>query len=104
VQKASADDLDITQWLDDSVEDTMGLNAPINSTLKNTSIIDQNLADTTTIDVPQTPAKKEKDANAKETAPPPKIVGQFTRNKKPTASSSGDAADDMLRQFFGRKR
>jgi hypothetical protein len=32
------------------------------------------------------------------------MAGHFDRNKKPSSENSGDAAGDMLRQFFGRKR
>jgi len=107
VKKAAADDLDITQWLDDAEQ---GLKpAPlVDLDLKNTSTVEQNMADTTTIQLPKDPKKEEKEKKdakqQKEEAAAPKIVGQFARNKKPTSESSGDAAGDMLRQFFGRKR
>ncbi|MCC6126560.1 MAG: FHA domain-containing protein [Pirellulales bacterium] len=104
VEKAAADDLDITQWLDDANEDMK----PVDPDLKNTSSIDQNLADTSTIQLPKDSKKQETEKRGeekeKEKIPPVKVVGQFNRHKKPTAESSGDAADDMLRQFFGRKR
>jgi hypothetical protein len=110
VQKATADDLDITQWLDNAEEEPVRLTAPIDKNLKNTSIVDQNLADTTTIHLPQKPGDKEKQeqdkekAKEKEKVPPPKVAGHSDRGKKPTTATSGDAASDVLRQFFGRKR
>jgi pSer/pThr/pTyr-binding forkhead associated (FHA) protein len=116
VKKAASDDLDITQWLDDA-EQGLKPNPLVDLSLKNTSTVDQNLADTTTILLPKgskeqekemkepkQEAKKEEKKKEKEKAPPVKVVGQFDRSKKPTAESSCDAADDMLRQFFGRKR
>ena len=119
VHKAASDDLDITQWLDDA-EQGMKPSPLVDLNLKNTSTVDQNLADTTTILLPKDPKEQEKEKKAakkeenKETkkeekkekgkVPPAKVVGQFDRGKKPLAESSCDAADDMLRQFFGRKR
>jgi pSer/pThr/pTyr-binding forkhead associated (FHA) protein len=105
VKKAAADDLDITQWLDDA-DQGMKPAPLVDLNLKNTSIVDQNLADTTTIQLPKDAKKQEKkdDKKEKEKAPPAKVVGQFDRSKKPAAENSGDAAEDMLRQFFGRKR
>ncbi len=113
VKKAANDDLDITQWLDDA-DQGLKPSPLVDLNLKNTAIVDQDLADTTTILLPKDKEKeKEKKAEKaekkeqkkeQEKAPSPKIVGQFERSKKPTAETSCDAADDMLRQFFGRKR
>jgi pSer/pThr/pTyr-binding forkhead associated (FHA) protein len=104
VEKATSDDLDITQWLDD--ESPKKPSSSNNIELKNTSV-DQNMADTTTILLPQKPEEKAKEKKEKEKEKektPVKIIGQSDRSKKPTAANSGDAADNMLRQFFGRKR
>ena len=121
VKKAASDDLDITQWLDDA-EQGIKPTPLVDLNLKNTSPDDQNMADTTTILLPKESQEKEKQEGKKEgkketkkeekkeekkekgKVPPAKVVGQFERGKKPTAESSCDAADDMLRQFFGRKR
>jgi pSer/pThr/pTyr-binding forkhead associated (FHA) protein len=106
VKKAAADDLDITQWLDDAEQ---GLKpAPlVDLSLKNTSTVDQNMADTTTILLAKELKEQEKikkDDKSKDKVPPAKSIGQFDRSKKPISESSCDAAEDMLRQFFGRKR
>ena len=107
VKKAATDDLDITQWLDDAEQDR----APsplVDLGLKNTGVVDQDLADTTTVLLPKDSDAKEKKEVKEETGgekkPAPKIVRQFDRTKKPATESSCDAASDMLRQFFGRKR
>lgn len=102
VQKAVSDDLDITQWLDD--ESPKKPTAPSDIDLKTSSTIHQNLADTTTILLPEKQDEKAKDKKEKDKVPPPKVIGQFDRAKKPTSANSGDAADNMLRQFFGRKK
>jgi pSer/pThr/pTyr-binding forkhead associated (FHA) protein len=110
VKKAASDDLDITQWLDDNDQDSNKPNPLLDLNLKNTATVDQNLADTTTILLPKEQEAKEKIKKDKEKekekakTPPVKLVGQFERSKKPTSENSGDAAEDMLRQFFGRKR
>jgi pSer/pThr/pTyr-binding forkhead associated (FHA) protein len=112
VEKAAADDFDISLWLDEA-DQGFKPEPSVDLNLKNTSAIDQNLADTSTIQLPKNPKKQEKqekkdekkdEKKEKEKVPPPKVVGQFDRHKKPTSENSGDAADDMLRQFFGRKR
>jgi pSer/pThr/pTyr-binding forkhead associated (FHA) protein len=118
VKKAATDDLDITQWLDDA-DQGLKPSPLVDLNLKNTSTVDQNMADTTTILLPKDKEKEKKEetkeekkeekkpeskAKEKEKSPPAKVVGQFDRNKKPTSETSCDAADDMLRQFFGRKR
>jgi pSer/pThr/pTyr-binding forkhead associated (FHA) protein len=102
VEKATSDDLDITQWLDDDAPKKPSSSSNIE--LKNTSV-DQNMADTTTILLPQKSEDKAKDKKEKEKEKAPvKMVGQSDRAKKPTTASSGDAAENTLRQFFGRKR
>lgn len=107
VTKAAADDLDIAQWLDDADQDIKP-SPLVDLALKNTTTLDQSLADTSTIQLPKSPKeadKKTEPAKKKEPAKTPaKIVGQFDRTKKPTTENSGDAANDMLKQFFGRKR
>jgi pSer/pThr/pTyr-binding forkhead associated (FHA) protein len=111
VKKAAGDDLDITQWLDESDDSKKA--PPIDLHLKNTSTVDQNLADTTTIQVPKEQEakdksiekdKKDKEKEKEKGKPHAKIASQFERSKKPATENSGDAAGDMLRQFFGRKR
>jgi pSer/pThr/pTyr-binding forkhead associated (FHA) protein len=106
VKKAGNDDLDIAQWLDDADQGVTP--APlVDLGLKNTNTIDQNMADTTTVHIPEQlkeQAKKDENKEEKGKVPPSKAAGLYDRAKKPTAVNSGDAASDMLRQFFGRKR
>jgi pSer/pThr/pTyr-binding forkhead associated (FHA) protein len=107
VTKAAADDMDISQWLDDADQDIKP-SPLVDLGLKNTNTVDQSLADTSTIQLPKSPKEEEKtkknEKKEQAKAHPAKTVGQFDRAKKPTSESSGDAANDMLRQFFGRKR
>jgi pSer/pThr/pTyr-binding forkhead associated (FHA) protein len=107
VTKAATDDLDITQWLDDADQDIKP-SPLVDLGLKNTATLEQSLADTSTIQLPKAPKEAEQKvepAEKKEPAKAPvKMVGHFDRKKKPTADNSGDAANDMLKQFFGRKR
>jgi pSer/pThr/pTyr-binding forkhead associated (FHA) protein len=59
----------------------------------------KSLHDTTAIPAPTTqvaPKQKEKT--------PPKPAGKFQTAPKPIAESSGEAANDVLKQFFSRKR
>jgi predicted component of type VI protein secretion system len=51
----------------------------------------------------QAPATPEEQPEEKKEEPPTKIVGQFQRDKKPMAASSGEAAADVLRRLFDRK-
>ena len=96
VKKAAADDLDITQWLDDAEQ---GLRpAPlVDLDLKNTSTVEQNMADTTTIQVPKDPkkeGKEKKDAKQeKEHAPRQKWWGNSiaARNPPPKAAATPPA-------------
>jgi predicted component of type VI protein secretion system len=97
VQSAVAEELDITQWLENEEGATTKPPA-VDPSLKNTQT-DQSLANTTTILLPHKAHDEKKDDKKK----PSKIPGQFER-KKPTSDSSGEAADNMLRQFFGRKK
>jgi pSer/pThr/pTyr-binding forkhead associated (FHA) protein len=106
VQKATNDDSDITQWLDEA-DQGMTPSPLVDLSLKNTNTIDQNLADTTTVHVPEQikeQAKKDEKKEEKSKVPPSKAASLYDRAKKPTSVNSGDAASDMLRQFFGRKR
>jgi pSer/pThr/pTyr-binding forkhead associated (FHA) protein len=107
VKKAATDDLDISQWLDDADQDRPP-SPLVDLGLKNTGIVDQDLADTTTVLLPKGSDAKENKDEKKETGaekkPAIKVVGQLGRDKKPATESSCDAASDMLRQFFGRKR
>jgi pSer/pThr/pTyr-binding forkhead associated (FHA) protein len=101
VQSAAAEELDITEWL----ENEGGAAPPppaVDPGLKSTRA-DQSLADTTTFVLPHRPDEEKKDDEKKdEKKKSGKILGKFKR--KPSGETSQEAADDMLRQFFGRKR
>jgi pSer/pThr/pTyr-binding forkhead associated (FHA) protein len=106
-QGETKEDLDISDWLQNEdtppapvTADTQQINAT-----KTTSIsigTPQPTLAAVTENVPE-PAK-DKPAPSKGKAPAPKTTGKFDRNKQPATQSSGDAADAVLRQFFGRKR
>ena len=63
VQKAASDDLDISQWLEDAEQDSKKISPSLDLNLNNTSIVDQNLADTSTI---QLPKKQEREGGRQE--------------------------------------
>jgi predicted component of type VI protein secretion system len=102
-------DLDISSWL---AEDDDGPAEPTKPTrvgepsvgVSHDTIMGKSSDDTTTTipaDHTQYDKKKEKE---KEKKPPAKIPGRFTKAAKPAAESSRSAAEDMLRQFFPRKK
>ncbi len=98
---ASGDDLDISSWLEKGDnEDNETVTWPIKKPeADDDTLTGKGLTENTTVAGP--PAKK--GGKAKEKTPP-KPVGQFQRKAKPMAESSGEAASDMLKQFFSRKR
>lgn len=97
VENAATDDVDISRWLEDN-----GTTPPPvphgDPKLANTQI-EQSLSDTTTI-VPTPKTEEKKDDKKKQE----KSGGPIDKKKKPMAQNSQVAAEDTLRQFFGRKR
>jgi pSer/pThr/pTyr-binding forkhead associated (FHA) protein len=98
VRSSASEELDITEWLENE-----NPNAPttpvIDPQLKNTRA-DQALADTTTISQPHKTDEEKSDEKQKSS----KLAGQSDKKKKPASENSQEAADNMLKQFFGRKR
>jgi predicted component of type VI protein secretion system len=97
-QGESKDDLDISSWLeeDSAVPPTLATDTQQISGTKTTSI---------SIDGAHTPSATGEDSGpevVKEKIP--KTHGNLAPEKKPASRDSGDAADELLRQFFGRKR
>ncbi|MGD0382871.1 MAG: FHA domain-containing protein [Thermoguttaceae bacterium] len=96
------DDIDISRWLEDGeAEPAKRPRSPDALSIKETHATGHKLTDTTTIhmlhaETEEGPKKEEK--------PPPKTPGRFKRPKKPASQDSKSAADDMLRQFFNRKK
>jgi pSer/pThr/pTyr-binding forkhead associated (FHA) protein len=98
VQAAATEELDISGWLEAEANPPPAKTA-VDQSLENTRA-EQRLADTTTILVPHKPEEGKKDDKKKSD----KHAGHFEQKKKPIGETSQEAADDMLRQFFGRKR
>jgi pSer/pThr/pTyr-binding forkhead associated (FHA) protein len=102
---AGEDDLDISRWFTD---DDDALNVP--PPAKKPSIGDDthagtSLTDTAAMPVPSSPTlhASEKEEEKKKKESPGKSSAKLIR-PKPTADSSGAAADDALRHFFHRKK
>jgi len=92
-------DLDISSWLTD--EDQKGKHASppeIPATFHDT-LPGKKIDETATIPASQGPPGKEK-----EKLPRAKPAGHTLRTTKPMADSSRSAAEDMLKQFFPRKK
>jgi pSer/pThr/pTyr-binding forkhead associated (FHA) protein len=94
---APSEELDISVWLENA-ENAPPLTPAVDPNLKNTRA-DQSLADTTSILAPLQAIEKNEDKKIS-----PKVAEHPGRKKKPSTESSVEAAEDTLRQFFGRKR
>lgn len=97
-------DLEISNWLaDDNEEQASRPLAKKSVTDESVTAAHDTIAGkpsddtTTTMPTDQTQDKKDKKG-------PVKVVGQFKRPAKPMAESSRSAAEDMLRQFFPKKK
>ncbi|MBN2579334.1 MAG: FHA domain-containing protein [Pirellulales bacterium] len=97
VQSAAGEELDISNWLE--TEENAPSPPAADPSLKNTRT-DISLTDTTTILQPHQPEDDTKHGKKKTG----KSAKSFEQMKKPPSESSQEAADDILRQFFGRKR
>ena len=64
----------------------------------------KSLVDTATISVPVPMKEEENKEEEKKKESTPKIPGRFQRSTQPSSENSGEAAADMLRQFFHRKK
>jgi len=99
---AAGDELDISNWLGDEPDDPAAFSSQSTLAIGGDTFIGKSLTDTTAI--PKLPqphlkeAKKEKhkEAPAKAAAKPKPI--------RPKTDSSGQAAEDALRQFFHRRK
>ncbi|MGD0652926.1 MAG: FHA domain-containing protein [Thermoguttaceae bacterium] len=99
---AKEDELDITRWLEDGeAEPAEQPRSSETLSIKDTHTTGHKMADTTTIHMLH---KEAEEGPKKEEKPPPKTPGQFKRPKKPVSQDSKSAADDMLKQFFNRKK
>jgi pSer/pThr/pTyr-binding forkhead associated (FHA) protein len=104
---ASEADLDISSWLADenghegAASFEKSADEPAVGAAHDTISGKPSDDTTTTMPADHTQRKNEKE---KEKKPSGKIPGQFKRATKPVAESSRSAAEDMLRQFFPRKK
>jgi len=99
------DDLDISSWLenDDNDPDAETVTWPTKKPSDaDETLVGKALTETTTSH--GSPPKKTDDAEKTKGKKPVKPVGRFQNRAKPAAESSGEAAGDMLKQFFSRKR
>lgn len=95
------DDLDITSWLeDDEQEESIEEIRSADTRTINDTQTTHKLTDTTTIHQPHKEIAKEKKEEKKLNKGP----GHFEVPKKPKTQDSQTAANDMLRQLFGRKK
>jgi pSer/pThr/pTyr-binding forkhead associated (FHA) protein len=105
---APQEDLDISGWLGDDVQPGPPPPHKESSTFDDT-MAGKSLVDTTTIAVnvsnkeEEKEEKEEKEEDKKKESAP-KGSSKFQRSVHPTSESSGEAAADMLRQFFHRKK
>jgi pSer/pThr/pTyr-binding forkhead associated (FHA) protein len=106
---ARDDDMDISGWLAEENE------KPPAATPSKQSVTDDSVGlthdtivgkptDETTTTMPTADAPPKKEKPKKETKPAVKMPGHFKQPPKPIAESSRSAAEDMLRQFFPRKK
>jgi predicted component of type VI protein secretion system len=93
------DDLDISDWLEEDEDEASAESSQHDKAAAQTAI-GQSLTETKIIPSespqPQQDQKKQKQEKAKG-------IGRFQVPKKPTTESSGQAAEDVLRKFFGRR-
>jgi predicted component of type VI protein secretion system len=94
---APQDDMDISGWLGEEAQPSPPSPHKESSTFDDT-MAGKSMVDTTTISV-DIPEKEEE-----KKPPAPKVPGKFQKSVHPTCESSGEAAADMLRQFFHRKK
>lgn len=92
----SDDELDISNWLDDLSDGQKADAPPAKPAAHQDTHAGKVMDDTQAMPVAQSPAKKNE--------PAPKLPGQFKQPPKPKAESSRAAAENMLRQFFPRKK
>jgi predicted component of type VI protein secretion system len=105
----SDEDFDVSRWLGEEDETTITPARKQPSVGDDTMSGKSSLVDTTAMPLPpphqQPPQKKEEEERKK--LPPQaatKTVGKILRPQKPTADSSGAAADDALRRHFLHKK
>jgi len=100
ISSLGADDVDISDWLAASDTDQMPANhppappPPAPPAATSETMAGKSFEDTTTVPVIQ---EEKKPAAAK-------AAGKPQRTVKPSAENSGEAAADMLRQFFHRRK
>ncbi len=92
-------DLDISGWLEEGAPKEPAVWSVKPSAKADETVVGKGLHDTTAIPAPATqaaPKPKEKT--------PPKAAARHTPPPKPKAERSGAAANDVLKQFFARKK
>jgi predicted component of type VI protein secretion system len=95
------EDFDVSRWLGED-DDAAASPPRKESSIGEDTMAGKSLVDTTAIPVP--PPHKKEEEEKKEPHPPARTIGKMVRPTKPTAESSGAAADDALRHFFHRKK
>lgn len=95
---ANEDDM-VSSWLEDDYTDDNAV-LPIKKPIAdNDTATGKSLRDTSAVPVPVT-----KMTSKPKEKMPPKPVGKFQTPAKPMVETSGEAANDVLKQFFSRKR
>ena len=106
VESATADEDDLSRWLDDDEEEDApaGATPPGRTGARETQTNEATRADAAAATGPSPQASEEDDQNQEkeEEKKPGKVVGVWQGGKKPEAASSRDAAADTLRNFFRR--
>jgi len=96
--KTGEDELDISGWLSNGQEPPRRAGAADTAPITMSATGDTD-AGKAAAAPEEEPKKKDEKAKAEKNKP----HGKFQSGKKPTSQNSGDAAADMLRQFFGRR-
>jgi predicted component of type VI protein secretion system len=95
---ANEDDM-VSGWLEDDVTDD-NATQPI----KKAASVSDTAASKSVHDTAAMPAPVTQTAPKPKEKTPPKVVGKFHVPAKPMAENSGAAANDVLKQFFSRKK
>jgi pSer/pThr/pTyr-binding forkhead associated (FHA) protein len=91
------DDVDVSDWLGPTDQMPPVGAPPAASPTASETMAGKSFEDTTAVPLPQKPEEEK-------TPAPTRAVGKPHRPPKPSTESSGEAAADMLRQFFHRKK
>ena len=100
----ASDEMDISSWLVKGEDDEETVTWPVKKEASDAdTMAGKGLTETTTVSGPPT-KKAEKAAEKTKEKKPAKPASRFQKAAKPISGSSGEAAGDMLKQFFSRKR